>query len=294
MPIRTLIIYVLLAWLTIASSSAMPTLYLIGDSTVKNNTPGTQGWGDQLAKLFDPATIAVANHAIGGRSSRTFLTEERWNAVLKELKPGDFVIMQFGHNDGGGLNEPRGRASIKGIGEETQTIVRKSDGKEETVHSYGWYLRNYITSAKAHGAIPIVVSPVPRNMWNDGKISRDSNGYSLWARQVAEQTGAGFIPLHDLVADEYDKLGTEATKPLFNGDDHTHTAPAGAELTSRILAKAIRGLRGISLGEHLLPAAGAQHPIRAHGPVGDGVTLDTAAIPDENRKSLENLKPEIS
>jgi lysophospholipase L1-like esterase len=247
----SLIFQSLFASLATAVLSAMPTLYLIGDSTVRNNTAGQQGWGEPLAAHFNPATMRVANRAIGGRSSKTFLTEGRWDAVLAELKPGDFLIIQFGHNDGGGLNEPRGRASIKGIGEETATVVR--DGKEQTVHSYGWYLRKYISDAKARGAIPIVASPVPRNIWKEGRISRDGNTYSLWARQAAEAAGAAFIPLHDLVADAYDKLGPDATKAMFCEQDHTHTSPDGARFTARTLADAIRSLNDIGLSKYLIP-----------------------------------------
>ena len=95
---------------------AKPALYLIGDSTVRNSTAGQMGWGDPLVREFDPAKISVVNRAIGGRSSRTFLTEGRWDAVMAHLKPGDFVLMQFGHNDGGKTNDERCRASLSGIG----------------------------------------------------------------------------------------------------------------------------------------------------------------------------------
>jgi len=87
------------------SQSALPTLFLIGDSTVRNGdatgSNGQWGWGEPLVNLFDPTRVTIVNRAIGGRSSRTFLTEGRWDKVLSELKPGDFVMMQFGHNDGG-------------------------------------------------------------------------------------------------------------------------------------------------------------------------------------------------
>src|SRR5437867_1938947 len=95
-------------------SDRLPTLFVIGDSTVKNGTKGQVGWGDPIADLFDISKIRVLNRALGGRSSRTYLTEGLWDKVLAEVQQGDFVIMQFGHNDGGGLADPRGRASIKG------------------------------------------------------------------------------------------------------------------------------------------------------------------------------------
>ena len=100
-----------------------PTLFIIGDSTVKNGTKGQMGWGERVAEFFDTNRIHVANHAIGGRSSRTFLTEGRWERVLAQLKPGDFVIIQFGHNDGGAPDDrQRPRGSLRGTGEETREI----------------------------------------------------------------------------------------------------------------------------------------------------------------------------
>src|SRR4051812_34450912 len=96
-----------LALITLCSFSYLlqekPVLYIIGDSTVKNGS-GTGsdklwGWGSFLASYFDTTRIDVQNHAIGGRSSRTFITDGRWDKILASLKKGDYVIMQFGHND---------------------------------------------------------------------------------------------------------------------------------------------------------------------------------------------------
>src|SRR5436190_22627813 len=100
--------------------AAKPTLWIIGDSTVKNSTRGQQGWGTPFAGLFDGGKIRVENRALGGRSSRTFLREGLWEKVRLDIKPGDFVLMQFGHNDGGPLDEGRARASLKGNGNEAK------------------------------------------------------------------------------------------------------------------------------------------------------------------------------
>ncbi len=233
---------------------AKPSLFIIGDSTVRNSTVGQMGWGDPLVNEFDPAKISVVNRAIGGRSSRTFLNEGRWEAVMAHLKPGDFLLMQFGHNDGGKLNDERCRATIKGIGEETEDVVRVTDQQPETVHSYGWYMRKFITEAKAKGATPIVVSLIPRNIWKDGKIGRSDKDYGLWAKQVAEQEHAAFIDFNSLLADKYESLGQEKTAALFAGTDHTHTCAAGAGFNAVTLASAIRSLSGCDLGKALFPA----------------------------------------
>lgn len=120
------------------STPSLPTLFIIGDSTVKNGTKGQRGWGEEIAAHFDPTKIKIANHAIGGRSSRTFLTEGRWETIRTNLKPGDFVLMQFGHNDGGAINDTsRARGTIKGVGEETQEIDNLMTKKHKVVHSFG-------------------------------------------------------------------------------------------------------------------------------------------------------------
>src|SRR5215470_3701125 len=106
---------VLLAIVTNAQTTqAEHTLFIIGDSTVKNSTEGLQGWGDPIADYFDQAKLRVVNRARGGRSSRTFQTEGLWDQVLKELKPGDFVLMQFGHNDGAPIDDEKARGSLPG------------------------------------------------------------------------------------------------------------------------------------------------------------------------------------
>ena len=158
----------------IAWQQQKPTLYIIGDSTVRNGDgKGTNlqwGWGSLIAPFFDTNAISVRNHAIGGRSSRTFINEGRWQRILDELKPGDFVMMQFGHNDAGPLDDTaRARGTIRGIGDESKEIYNPITKKQEVVYTYGWYMRKYVNEAKAKGAIPIICSPVPRNNFKDGK-----------------------------------------------------------------------------------------------------------------------------
>ena len=228
-----------------------PTVFLVGDSTVKNRTRGQQGWGDPLAAHFDAAKVKVENRALGGRSSRTFLTEGLWDKVLAELKPGDFVLIQFGHNDGGSLSQGRARASLKGTGEETQEVTLEATGQKEVVHTYGWYLRKYVADAKAKGATPIVLSLVPRNIWKDGKVVRAANDYGKWAAEAAKAGGALFLDLNELVAKRYEEAGPEAVKTQYFGEDHTHTTPAGAAVTATVVAEGLRGLTDCPLGQYL-------------------------------------------
>lgn len=238
-----------IGWLNLPEPAepVLPTLMLIGDSTVRNGrgdgAGGQWGWGDPLRDRFDPAKLNVVNRAIGGLSSRTFLTQGHWARVLTLLKPGDFVVMQFGHNDDGPLNDDtRARGTIKGVGEESQEIDNRLTKQRETVHTYGWYLRQYIRDAKAHGVVPIVCSPIPRKVWKDGKIVRSSpDGYAGWARQIAAEEKVAFIDLNELIAARYDELGPVRVDLLF-ADPHTHTSRAGAELNATMVAKALMNL----------------------------------------------------
>lgn len=243
-----------LAWFFCAIASlGKPTLFIIGDSTVRNSTEGQMGWGDPLGQHFDSSKIQVINRAIGGRSSRTFLTEGRWEAVMAHLMPGDFVLIQFGHNDGGRLNDERCRASLKGNGNESDDIIRQTDKQPETVRTYGWYLRKFIADAKSKGATPIVVSLIPRNLWTNGRIGRADKDYALWAKQAAEQERTPFIDFNSILAKEWEAIGAEKTSALFAGTDHTHTSSVGARFNAAILAQAIRGLGRCQLGALLLP-----------------------------------------
>lgn len=256
-PARLLAQVLIVASLALVSldiGSAKPTLWIIGDSTVRNGTENQEGWGDSLGAHFDTSKIEVVNRAIGGRSSRSFLTEGRWDAILSLLKPGDYVLIQFGHNDGGErFKGNRPRASIKGNGDESDEGIVEATGKQEVVRSFGWYLRNYANDATEKGATPIILSAIPRNIWKEGKIGRNNHDYGLWAQQAAEQAKAHFIPFNSILADACDAIGPEKTAEFFAGTDHTHTNQAGADFNAARLAEAIRNLHDCDLGKALLP-----------------------------------------
>jgi lysophospholipase L1-like esterase len=237
-----------------------PVLYIIGDSTVKNGDGsgrnGLVGWGSVIAPYFDTAKISVRNYALGGRSSRTFITEGHWDKVLADMQPGDYVIMQFGHNDGGALDDTaRARGTIKGLGEETKDIYNPIMKKQETVHTYGWYMRKYVSDAKARGASSIICSPVPRWIFKDGKVARAESGYGGWAQQTAAATGVFFIDINTIIADKYDAMGGDKAKEFFPGD-HTHTNEAGAKLNAASVIEGLTQLKGCTLNNYL--AAGAK------------------------------------
>lgn len=245
-----------IGWLNLPEPAdpALPTLLLIGDSTVRNGRGdgegGQWGWGDLLPAHLDSTKVNLVNRAIGGLSSRTFRTQGHWERALMLLKPGDWVVMQFGHNDPGPLNDDqRARGTIKGTGEETEAIDNILTGRPEVVHTYGWYLRQYIREAKAAGVTPVVCSMVPRKTWKDGKIVRSgADSFGGWARQVASEEGVALIDLNELIAARYDALGEAAVNALF-ADAHTHTSRAGAELNAKIVAGELKQILGASKAE---------------------------------------------
>ena len=233
-----------------------PVLYIIGDSTVRNGDGtgknGLWGWGSFIADYFDTTEISVSNQAIGGRSSRTFITDGRWDKILAVLQKDDYVIIQFGHNDAGALDDTaRARGTIKGIGEDSIEIYNPIRKMKEMVHTYGWYMRKYANETKAAGAALIICSPIPRNNWTDGKIVRNNDTYGLWSKQVAEQTDAYFIDLNEMIATEYEKMNPIRVKTFFP-DDHTHTNEEGAKLNAQKVAEGIKGLDRCKLKKFLL------------------------------------------
>lgn len=233
--------------LPVPANPKLPSLILVGDSTVRNGkgdgAQGQWGWGEPLASFFDPAKINVVNRAIGGRSSKSYISEGEWDETLKYIKPGDTVLFQWGTNDGGKPDEPaRTRASLPGIGDESVEIDNLILKKHETVHTFGWYLRKYVADTKAKGATPIICSLIPRKIWKDGKIVRNNKDYAGWARQVAESEHVGFIDLNNIIADKYDALGEAAVEPLF-ADPHTHTSAAGAQINAEAVVTGLKLLK---------------------------------------------------
>jgi len=230
-----------------SSATGIQTLFVIGDSTASKGA--YLGWGSHFGKFFDPAKLRVVNRARGGRSSRTFQIEGLWERVRDDLEPGDFVLIQFGHNDGGQINRDRARGSLRGLGEETQTVTNGT-GTVETVHTFGWYLRNYVADTRAKGAKPIILSLTVRNEWKDGKVERGPGQYSNWSEAVAKSEQALFLDLNNLIGEHYEKLGPEKVKSFFPRD-HTHTSAEGAELNARLVVVGLRGLDTHPLDEFL-------------------------------------------
>lgn len=230
-----------------------PVVFLIGDSTVKcGNGKGEQGkwgWGSFLEQFFDTTRISIENWALGGRSSRTYFTEGLWAKVLPAIRQGDYLLIDFGHNDGGPFNTGRARASIKGTGDDTLRVVMERDGSHETIHTYGYYMRKYIRQAKAQGATVIVTSHTPGNRWTANTMNRCTDTYAKWSEEVARQEGAYYIDLNNLTALKFEAMGKEKTAGYYG--DSVHNTKKGALLNDESIIEGIRSLKGCKLANYL-------------------------------------------
>lgn len=251
-----------------------PVVFITGDSTVKNNDKdpdGMWGWGAVANTVFDETKIDIVNAAMAGRSCRSYLNEGRWERVYNSLKPGDFVLIQFGHNDISPIDKPKYRGAIA-TAQDTCHVYRMEAAKEdlskqnvidqklksntqvgsyEVVYSFGWYLKKFIQDVREKGATPILVSLTPRNEWTDGKIERRNDTYGKWYREVVEATGVEFVDLHNITADFLDKkCGSKEKAMKYFNHDHTHTSLLGAKTNAQSMAKGLRA-NGSELAKYL-------------------------------------------
>lgn len=232
-----------------APAGAALRLFIIGDSTVStyqaSQAPMT-GWGQMIGWFFGGGTVTVNNRAIGGRSTRSFIEEGRWNSVRGELAAGDFLLIQFGHNDRGTVPE------------------RHADTAQ-----YRRYLTQYVDEARAKGAIPILVSPMNMNAWNGTTLRRvfteGVNDYRTAMLRVVEARKVPFIDLEKKSAELFQSLGKEyISRFLFmtllageypaypNGlNDGTHFQDMGALEMARLVAEGLRELSADTAVERL-------------------------------------------
>ncbi|MBD5322833.1 MAG: rhamnogalacturonan acetylesterase [Bacteroides sp.] len=244
-----------------------PVLFLVGNSTMRAGTPGNGnngqwGWGYFMPDQFDSNRITVENHALGGMSSRTFYNR-LWADVVKGIRPGDWVIIELGHNDNGPYDSGRARASIPGIGNDSLCVTIQETGVQETVYTFGEYMRRMIHDVKACGGHPILMSLTPRNAWDDADstvITRVSDTFGLWSSQVAEAEGIPFIDLNDITARKYERYGKDKVKGQMFYIDRIHTSEYGAKVNAESAAEGIRMYPGLALAECLKPVPSADMP----------------------------------
>ncbi|WP_231425160.1 rhamnogalacturonan acetylesterase [Pedobacter sp. Leaf250] len=248
--------FIIFSSFIILKQKQKPTLFLIGDSTVKNGKGkgdgSLWGWGSFIENFFNTDKINVENDALGGTSSRTFQTNGLWDAVLTKVKKGDFVMMQFGHNDSSPLDDTaRARGTIKGIGMESKDTYNPIKKKQEVVYTYGWYMRKFINDIKAKGATAIICSSIPRNPVKDGKVVLVNDSYAGWAQELAKAENVDFIPLNQFIKAKYAASTADQIKSYFTEKDHTHTNEEGAKVNAALVVEGLKALKKNKLKAYL-------------------------------------------
>ena len=216
------------------------TIYLAGDSTMAEKLPEKRpetGWGEFLQQFFQEDKVRVENHAKNGRSTRTFIQEKRWSAIIEKLKTGDYVFIQFGHND-------------------------QSKEKVDRYTSPADYRKNlvrFITEVREKKAIPVLLTPVMRRRFDKKGNFYDTHGeYPDIVRSVAAENKVALIDTHRKSERVIKQYGVEESKKLFlqlkpnehanypkGIEDNTHFSPLGAELMAGL---AVEGIRELKLG----------------------------------------------
>lgn len=255
-PLQEMMVGVDLPVWPVKREEGKPVVWITGDSTVKNKDSekdGMWGWGALADEVFDTKKCTPYNAAQAGRSTRSYINEGRWEKVYNALHPGDFVLIQFGHNDISPISDKKERGVIKGAGDTCHVYKMERDGRFEVVYSFGWYLKKMIDDTREKGATPVLVSLTARNEWPDGKAERRNDSYGKWYREVIEDTGVDFIDAHNLIADYLDRhyKSKESAAEYFK-QDHTHTSYKGAKNNAKIIAKGIRDAK-MKLAKYLKP-----------------------------------------
>jgi lysophospholipase L1-like esterase len=261
-----------------ATNSVLAAFHIVGDSTVRSGGgSGNWGWGERIAPFFDTNQINVVNHAIAGRSARTFFTEGRWQKVLDALKPGDFVIIQFGTNDGGQIGDPanKHRPDVAGIGDETVEDTMP-DGSKQQVHTFGWYMADFVTTGQAKGATVILVSPIPhKDRWETG---RDFETFAQWDAEVAKVHNALFFDLTMVITGAYKKAGADKVATFFS-DPRTHTNDTGAQFNAACVIAGLKSLPGNPLAPYFSEKAKDIEPYQPSAQVNSTNTTTNSTNP---------------
>lgn len=219
------------------------TIYTIGDSTMANKKaevyPET-GWGQKFQTCFDSG-IKVSNHAVNGRSSKSFIDEGRWKAVLDSLKQGDYVFIQFGHND---------------------EKADKPDLYTDPRTSYRQNLEKYIIETSAKGATPILLTSIVRRKFDEsGKLTDTHGKYPDAVRAVAANLKVEYIDMQLLTKTLVNSLGNEPSKKLYlwtepdlkfpeGRQDDTHLSVEGAKTFAGLVANEVAKMK-IRLSRHV-------------------------------------------
>lgn len=235
MKLKFIATYFLILFSCIIYAQESPTLYLVGDSTMadkKNPEENPEhGWGQMLPELMTD-NITIENHGVNGRSSKSFISEGRWQKIDDQLKPGDFVIIQFGHND---------------------QKIKSPDRYTNPFTEYRYNLEKYVKETREKGATPILMSSIVRRNFNEHGTLVDTHGeYPLVVRMVAKDLGVAFIDMQWLTEQLEVKYGPEDSATLHlhfqpgevsyypdGKDDNTHLSEKGAILVASLALQEI-------------------------------------------------------
>jgi lysophospholipase L1-like esterase len=222
-----------LAALLLTAAAPAPRIFIAGDSTAqdyKADRAPQSGWGTALRCWTD---LPVENRAIGGRSTRSFIAEGRFDRIAADIKPGDTLLIQFGHND----------ADTKKMAERFTPIP-----------DYIANLRRFVAMARDHGAAPVIITPVTRRSFKDGHVPRSFPLYEDAAKQVAAETKTPLIDLAQLSRRWVERTGEAPSRRLYlhatpddhwpgfpkGVDDDVHFSKAGAEGVAALIAGGLR------------------------------------------------------
>ena len=231
-------IYVISFYLISLTLAEVPkNIFIAGDSTADENgghNGKTAGWGKFFA---DYITAKLHNHAVSGQSARTFYRDGAWNNLIKEVSQGDYVFIQFGHNDVGGPNSnPKGAAG--GTGDETVTVT--VNGKEEIVHTFPWYIRYFANQVLEKGATPVVLSLTPNFSFENGKVVEPSR-FAGFMKLVSDELNIPFIDHYNYIARNWEILGEGYIREHnWFPTDYKHTSPEGADFNAKMVVSAIK------------------------------------------------------
>jgi lysophospholipase L1-like esterase len=218
----------------------VPTIYLLGDSTVCDQPREPyNSWGQMLTRFFKPG-VAVANHAESGESLRSSLGARRLDKVLSTIKAGDYLFIQYGHND------------EKEKGERVGAFTTyKSD------------LKNFVAGARERGAIPVLITPVQRRTFDkEGKITNSHGDYPEAVRQAAREENVPLIDLNAMSKTLYEAWGDEPSKEAFAPNDNTHHDNYGSYELAKCIVEGIRSNK-LAIAKFLVtdvPAFDPSHP----------------------------------
>ena len=176
-------------------SERTPVLHLIGDSTMANKSDldyPERGWGQVLPEFFD-SSLTIVNYARNGRSTRSFIYESRWDTVCSKLKNGDFVLIQFGHND------------------DVETKI----GRHSTLEEYEYNLSKFVRDTRLKGAEPILCTPIVRRNFIDSVLVETHGEYPDVARKVAEKFDVQLVDMHIQSRELVESMGVEASKSIY-------------------------------------------------------------------------------